>query len=103
MKELLTAIIGKEEELKGRSEKAGKDAQSVVEAAKAKADTFSADYEKKFQDEKAKKTREVEDAVGKYEDGLKAKLAADLKNSGKKLDDKKESIKAGILKAMLEE
>lgn len=103
MKELLTAIIGKEEELKGRSEQTGKQAQEILEAAKAKAAGFTADYEQKFQKEKEQKTREVENTVSKYNESLKSKLAADQKESGKKLDAKKEQIRAGILKAMLEE
>lgn len=103
MKELLTAIIGKEEELKGRSEQTGKKAQSFLETAKQKADTAAADYEKKFNTEKENKTREVEDSVRKYDEGLKTKLASDLKESRKKLDAGKERIKAAILKEMLEE
>lgn len=101
MKELLTAIIGKEEELKSRSEQIEREGQVILETGRKKCETLAEEYQTKFQNEKDKRTREVEDQVRDYETGLKAKLQESLKASEARLNGARDRIKKAIADSVL--
>jgi hypothetical protein len=101
MKELLTAIIGKEEELKGRSEQTDKECQGILETGRQKAATLAEEYETKFRNEKDLRTREVEEQVKGYEAGLKKKFDESMKAAAARVNGAREKIKTAVINAIL--